>query len=61
MFRFFLGLAVVLCAAHPSMLKSEGAAGTIEQLNTGTLIFGAPLDKKALLGKVVVMELWGMG
>ena len=46
----------------PPALRSEGAAASaLDQLNTGTYIYGAPLDKKALMGKVVVMELWGMG
>lgn len=50
----------LLALSHPMWMHAEGG-GTLEQLNLGTHIFGTPVDKKMLMGKVVVMELWGMG
>lgn len=58
--KYMLGLAMACAAFLPLPLTSQ-ALENIDQISVGTHIFGAPLDKKALMGKVVVMELWGMG
>ncbi|MGE4158004.1 MAG: hypothetical protein AB7F75_02780 [Planctomycetota bacterium] len=58
--KWFIGLAMAFVAALPSHLIAQSLE-TIDQINLGSHIYGAPIDKKSLMGKVVVMELWGMG
>ena len=49
----------------PAELEEAIGQGTadpnahIQDLSLGTYWYGAPLDKKALLGKVVLVEIWG--
>ena len=31
----------------------------VEGVNLGTYWYGAPIDKRALIGKVVLLEIWG--
>jgi hypothetical protein len=54
-----------LVALAPLVLHADQGQGTadpnaeIKDLNLGTYWYGAAVDKKALFGKVVLVEIWG--
>ena len=42
--------------------EGQGTAApdaTVEELNLGTYWYGVDVDKRALIGKVVLVEIWG--
>ena len=55
-------LAAVLVTAPLHAEEGQGTAdpdAAIGDLNLGTYWYGATIDKKALIGKVVLVEIWG--
>lgn len=63
--RTFLALVLLLGLVPLADVRAEQGQGPadpnvrIEDLNLGTYWYGAPVDEKALLGKVVLVEIWG--
>lgn len=50
--------AVILFAAPALPAQTDGDLH-IEQLNLGEYWGGAPIDKRDLIGKVTLVEIWG--
>ena len=53
----FALLALPLGADDGQGTAAPGA--TVDELNLGTYWFGVDVDKRALIGKVVLVEIWG--
>jgi len=54
--------AVALMALPLGADEGQGTAApgaTVEDLNLGTYWYGVDVDKRALIGKVVLVEIWG--
>ena len=57
--RFLLlTVAALALAAAPAPAQGDGDL-RIEQLNLGEYWGGAPIDKRDLIGKVTLVEIWG--
>ena len=57
-----LSLGVLLLTLPLHAEQGQGEAdpnATIDGLNIGTYWYGAPVDKRDLIGKVVLVEIWG--
>ena len=50
-------LALPLCADDGQGTAAPDAS--VEELNLGTYWYGVDVDKRALIGKVVLVEIWG--
>lgn len=57
-----IGIMAALTAAPLLAEEGQGTAdpnAAIEDLNLGTYWYGASIDKRDLIGKVVLVEIWG--
>ena len=55
-----LGACLLSLPAHAEQGQGTAEAGAnIDGLNLGTYWYGAPIDKRDLIGKVVLVEIWG--
>ena len=53
--------AVALMALPMGAYEGQGTAApgaTVEDLNLGTYWYGVDVDKRAIIGKVVLVEIW---
>ena len=52
-------MTLMLAVAGLTTLMAADTHSQIDKFNLGTYWYGAKIDKKDLMGKVVVYEIWG--
>lgn len=59
-FPLIVALIIAMAMPIPTLAQADPAIGaSIDEISMGTYWYGKQIDKKDLIGKVVLLEIWG--